>query len=120
VVDGHGRSAHPRIYAVGDIAFAPCAPLGVRLRTQNWSHAQALGFAAGASIAGTPQACTALPWWWSDQYDTTIRVWGETTLATEHLQLEACEPTDFCVLGLRDRYLVSVAATANRTRRLVA
>ncbi len=76
VVDAHGRSSDPRIFAAGDATrhFNPL--LGRRIRLEAWQNAQNQAIAVAKVMAGGEQPYAELPWFWSDQYDVNLQTAG--------------------------------------------
>lgn len=69
LVDEFLTTSDPRILAAGDVANAWHPLLGARLRVEHWDNAIKQGLAAAATMLGTPTAFTAVPFFYSDQYD---------------------------------------------------
>lgn len=69
VVDEFLQSSDLRILAAGDIANAWHPELGLRLRVEHWANARNQGPAAAATMLGQRTPYTALPFFYSDQYD---------------------------------------------------
>ena len=77
VVDEYLRTGDPNIYAAGDCCSFPLAIYGGRrLRLESWRNAQDQGALAARNMAGANEAISALPWFWSDQYDLTLQIAG--------------------------------------------
>ena len=81
-VDEYCRTALPDIYAVGDCAlhrnvFGPERPV----RIESVQNAADQGSTAAHHIAGQPRPYTAIPWFWSHQYDLKLQTVG---LNTDH------------------------------------
>ena len=76
-VDGFLRTSDPDIFAAGDCASYPL-PLygGRRIRLESWRNAQEQGRLAAANMLGGMEAHSAVPWFWSDQYDMTLQIAG--------------------------------------------
>nr|WP_245224046.1 FAD-dependent oxidoreductase [Rhizobium halophytocola] len=74
VVDEHGRSSDPDIFAAGDCALLPWRDGRVRLESVQNAVDQAE--AVAAVIAGATQAYNPRPWFWSDQYDVKLQIAG--------------------------------------------
>jgi NADPH-dependent 2,4-dienoyl-CoA reductase/sulfur reductase-like enzyme len=74
LVDDHGRTSDPAIFAAGDCTrFAgPNGPV----RLENWRHAQEHGAVAGRNAAGGDAAYNPVPSYWSEQYDLYIQGMG--------------------------------------------
>jgi 3-phenylpropionate/trans-cinnamate dioxygenase ferredoxin reductase subunit len=80
-VDGGLRTSDPFIYAAGDCASFP-HPLfdGRRLRLEAWRNAQDQGTFVARSMLDGIGEYEAVPWFWSDQYDSTLQVTGLPSL----------------------------------------
>jgi NADPH-dependent 2,4-dienoyl-CoA reductase/sulfur reductase-like enzyme len=76
VVDDHGRTSAPDVYAAGDVAVLPSGVLGGMHRVEHWQGAQNHGSAVGKVVAGQDVAFDEVPWCWSDQYGHTLQVAG--------------------------------------------
>ena len=71
LVDRHGRTSDPAIFAAGDCARFP-GPRGA-VRLENWRHAQEHGAIAGRNAAGGDVAYDVVPSFWSEQHDMYIQ-----------------------------------------------
>lgn len=78
VCDSRCRAAEG-VYAVGDVARWHHAALGVSLRLENRTHAAEQALAVAADILGADRPFTPVPYYWSDQYDVKIQVYGLPT-----------------------------------------
>jgi 3-phenylpropionate/trans-cinnamate dioxygenase ferredoxin reductase subunit len=76
VVDAHGRTSAPGVFAAGDVANQPNGVLGGRHRVEHWQGAQNHGTAVGQVMAGGDEPFVEVPWCWSDQYGHTLQVTG--------------------------------------------
>lgn len=85
VVDANLRTADPDIYAAGDCCNFPL-PDGRRVRSESWRTAQQHGAAAARNMLGHNEPYTAVPWFWSDQYDLGLQVAGLTDPQGETLR----------------------------------
>jgi NADPH-dependent 2,4-dienoyl-CoA reductase/sulfur reductase-like enzyme len=74
VVDDHGRTSDPAIFAAGDCTRFP-GPHGP-VRLENWRHAQEHGAIVGRNAAGGDAAYNVAPSFWSEQYDLYIQGMG--------------------------------------------
>ena len=74
IVDDHGRTSDPAIFAAGDCTRFP-GPHGP-VRLENWRHAQEHGGIAGRNAAGGDVAYNVAPSFWSEQYDMYIQGMG--------------------------------------------
>lgn len=76
VVDEHGRTPAPGVFAAGDATRFLHPLYGTHVRVEHFQTAQRQGFAVGRSMAGTQTAYTEAPWFWSDQYDMNLQYVG--------------------------------------------
>jgi 3-phenylpropionate/trans-cinnamate dioxygenase ferredoxin reductase subunit len=73
-VDEFCRSSDPAILAAGDCCSFPFR--GRRIRLESVQNANDQAAAAAHTVAGKPMPYAALPWFWSDQYDTKLQIAG--------------------------------------------
>jgi 3-phenylpropionate/trans-cinnamate dioxygenase ferredoxin reductase component len=77
VVDHHGRTSLPWLFAAGDLASRPhvhCpAP---RVRIEHWNNALHQGAVVGRTMAGRPSTDDSVPYFWSDQFDVKLQLFG--------------------------------------------
>lgn len=76
-VDEHCRTSLPGIHAIGDCAahenvFAG----GLRIRLESVQNAHDMAACAAHDIIGRPAAYSAIPWFWSNQYDLKLQTVG--------------------------------------------
>jgi len=71
------RTSDEAIYAAGDCAAA-IHPLfgGRRLRLESWRNALEQGALAACNMLGRQASQTAVPWFWSDQYEICLQISG--------------------------------------------
>ncbi|WP_239619051.1 NAD(P)/FAD-dependent oxidoreductase [Cohnella mopanensis] len=103
-------TSDPDIFAAGDCCSFP-HPLygGKRIRLEAWRNAQDQGTHVAGNMLGAAVPYSALPWFWSDQYDQTLQVAGlsETTDTTVERDLGEAGKLFFHVAT--DGRLVSVS-----------
>jgi 3-phenylpropionate/trans-cinnamate dioxygenase ferredoxin reductase subunit len=78
VVDAHLRTDDPFIYAIGDCASFSSAFAGARIRLESVQNAMDQAACVAAGIMGSAEPYTAVPWFWSDQYDMKLQIAGIT------------------------------------------
>jgi 3-phenylpropionate/trans-cinnamate dioxygenase ferredoxin reductase subunit len=97
------------IFAAGDCCSFPSALAGGRrIRLESWRAAQEQGELAARNMLGEGEAYTAVPWFWSDQYDHTIQIAGLPELGVASVQRDL--PDGFVLFHL-DRASRLVAAS---------
>ena len=60
----------------GDVAVTMNPWAGRRMRLESWQNAQDQGIAAARSALGMEVDYKPLPWFWSDQYDMNLQIYG--------------------------------------------
>jgi 3-phenylpropionate/trans-cinnamate dioxygenase ferredoxin reductase subunit len=75
VVDSHLRTAHPDVYAIGDVANFP-DPIGGSLHLEHWDNALQQGRTLGATLAGTPTRFEHVAYFFSDMFDLSLNMIG--------------------------------------------
>ncbi|TCL68419.1 FAD-dependent oxidoreductase [Rhizobium sp. BK251] len=91
-VDEYLRTSVPDVFAAGDCCSFPM-PLygGRRMRLESWRNAQVQGVLAAANMLGEHEPVSAVPWFWSDQYDMTLQIAGLADGATTTLRRDVGE-----------------------------
>ena len=77
LVDELGRTSLPHVWAAGDVAlhrnlFGPDRPI----RIESVQHATDQAATVARAIAGAPKPYSAMPWFWSNQYDLKLQTVG--------------------------------------------
>lgn len=76
-VDEHLRTSDPDIFAAGDCCSFPLPVYGGRrVRLESWRNAGEQGALAARNMLGANDAVSAVPWFYSDQYDLGLQVAG--------------------------------------------
>ncbi len=71
------ETSDPTIFAAGDCCSFPLGIYGDRrVRLESWRNAQDQGTLAARNMLGHDAPLTAVPWFWSDQYDLTLQITG--------------------------------------------
>ncbi len=84
VVDAHGRTSDPAIFAAGECTRHPNRFAGGPARLESVQNAVDQAKAVAAAILGRPEAYDEVPWFWSDQYEVKLQMVG---ISTGHDQL---------------------------------
>jgi 3-phenylpropionate/trans-cinnamate dioxygenase ferredoxin reductase subunit len=74
LVDDHGRTSAPHVWAAGDCTRLPYR--GARLRLESVQNAIDQGEAVARNILGANEPYVPQPWFWSDQYDVHLQIAG--------------------------------------------
>lgn len=115
-IDDRARTSDPGIVAAGDCTSRTMARHGRRVRLESVPSAGEQAKVAAATLCGKAKEITALPWFWSDQYDVKLQIAGlnigydEVVLSGDPLQ-----DRDFTCFYLRHGVLVA-ADCVNRPR----
>jgi 3-phenylpropionate/trans-cinnamate dioxygenase ferredoxin reductase component len=75
IVDACARTADPLIVAAGDCTARRLAD-GTLLRLESVQNATEQARSAAAALLGQERPFTAVPWFWSDQYDKKLQMAG--------------------------------------------
>jgi NADPH-dependent 2,4-dienoyl-CoA reductase/sulfur reductase-like enzyme len=76
LVDSHGATSVPGVYAAGDVARYPSARAGGHVRVEHWTHARDHGAAVAEAILGRPVEYDPVPYVWSEQYGLMVQFAG--------------------------------------------
>jgi 3-phenylpropionate/trans-cinnamate dioxygenase ferredoxin reductase component len=71
--DACGRTAHPGVYACGDVACAWRPSLGTHVRVEHWTSASGQAIAVANAILGRERPYDELPYFWSDQFGLRLQ-----------------------------------------------
>jgi len=123
-VDVHARTSDPDIVAVGDCALASHVLLPRPVRLESVHHATEQARVAAATLCGKSRPYSAVPWFWSDQYGTSLRIAGVVDACDGAVVRGDPAGGSFSILHFRGNALVAVeavnaAADFNAGRRLI-
>jgi 3-phenylpropionate/trans-cinnamate dioxygenase ferredoxin reductase component len=71
--DACGRTAHPGVFACGDVASAWRPSLGAHVRVEHWTSAAGQAAAVAHAILGRTRPYDDLPYFWSDQFGLRLQ-----------------------------------------------
>lgn len=108
VVDRHGRTQDPDIFALGDCSRHPSRYCDTPLRLESVQNAMDQARAAGATLAGKETPYDAVPWFWSDQYDLKLQMAGLSAGHDAHAVRGSMDEGKFSVYYLRQGRLIGV------------
>jgi 3-phenylpropionate/trans-cinnamate dioxygenase ferredoxin reductase subunit len=107
VVDDCAHTSDPAIAAAGDCTVRR-RPDGSLLRLESVQNATEQGKSAAAALLGEERPFTAVPWFWSDQYDVKLQMAGLSSGA-DHWEVRGDMASgSFSVEHLRNGQLVAV------------
>lgn len=108
VVNAHGLTGDPDIYAAGDCANHYNAYAQDWLRLESVQNAQDQGKAAGLAIAGKSEPYDSVPRFWSDQYEAKLQIVGISRNYDRHAVRGSLEDGQFSVFYYRQAQLCAV------------
>lgn len=108
VVDDHGMTSDPDIYAAGDCANHYNAHAGDWVRLESVQNAQDQAKAAGLAIAGKTGPYDSVPRFWSDQYDAKLQTVGISRNFDRQAVRGSLESGQFSVFYYRQERLCAV------------
>ena len=114
--DACGRTAHPGVFACGDVASAWRPSLGAHVRVEHWTSAAGQAAAVAHAILGRTRPYDDLPYFWSDQFGLRLQHVGHPH-GWETTEVEGDE-SSFCVRFLDGGRRLLGALVANRPREI--
>ncbi|AVZ40272.1 MULTISPECIES: NAD(P)/FAD-dependent oxidoreductase [unclassified Dietzia] len=107
VVDNRSRCSDPEIVAVGDVTVLP-HPLDptATIRLESVQNATDQADVAAATLLGQEREYSAVPWFWSDQYDAKLQMVGAPSAYDELVMRGSPDDGAFTVLAYAHGRLV--------------
>jgi NADPH-dependent 2,4-dienoyl-CoA reductase/sulfur reductase-like enzyme len=113
VVNEYLETAVPGIYAAGDVANYQDTLFGKRRRVEHWDNAVSQGKHCGGALLGERVPFVHVPYFFSDVFDLSYELWGDTSGAGEVIVRGDISSTSFSVWWLNGERLIA-AFTMNR------
>lgn len=110
VVDAYTRTADAAVYAIGDCCSHENTFLKRRVRLESVPNATEQARVCAAAISGKPVAHSAVPWFWSDQYNLKLQMVGLSQGYDQIAIRGDLSKESFCVFYLLDGVIISVDA----------
>lgn len=97
------------IYAAGDITHFPDVRTGEETRIEHWRTAMQQGRTAAHNMAGKREAFTAVPFFWTAQFDTNLRYVGHAKDWDRIVIQGDVKKQDFLAFYIKDFRILAVA-----------
>lgn len=113
VVNEYLEASSAGIYAAGDIANYPDTIFGKRRRVEHWDNAVSQGQHVARILLGEKESFVHVPYFFSDVFDLSYELWGDTAGATETVVRGDANTSSFSVWWLKHDQ-VTAAFVMNR------
>jgi 3-phenylpropionate/trans-cinnamate dioxygenase ferredoxin reductase component len=113
LVNEYLETSRPGIYAAGDVANYPDAIFKKRRRVEHWDNAVSQGQHWARVILGEREPFVHVPYFFSDIFDLSYELWGDSAGAEEIVVRGDASTSSFSVWWLKDNQ-VAAAFVMNR------
>lgn len=110
IIDALGRTNRSWIWAAGDVASFQNPFTDGRRRIEHWDVATGLGAAVGANMAGAHSPYDDVPYFWSDQYDQHLQMYGRRRPGDRLTMRPSSSPDGFLAFWTREGRVVAAAS----------
>jgi 3-phenylpropionate/trans-cinnamate dioxygenase ferredoxin reductase subunit len=110
LVDDHCLTSAADVYAAGDCTNHPNPLLGRRLRLESVPNAMEQARVASANLCGGDKTYSAIPWFWSDQYELKLQMVGFSGDGDTQIVRGDMDANRFAVFYLKDGAVVAADA----------
>lgn len=108
LVDAHLRTGDERVFAIGDGADHPNLFAGGRARIESVQNAVDQAKCVAAQMVGKSAPYSAVPWFWTDQFDLKLQMCGMSGRADRAVVRGTMEERKFSVFYFKDGRLIAV------------
>jgi 3-phenylpropionate/trans-cinnamate dioxygenase ferredoxin reductase component len=108
LVDDHLRTDDGRIFAIGDCADHPNPFAGGRARLESVQNAVDQAKCVAAQMVGKPAPYSAVPWFWTDQFDLKLQMCGLSNRADRVVVRGTLESRKFSAFYFHENRLIAV------------
>jgi NADPH-dependent 2,4-dienoyl-CoA reductase/sulfur reductase-like enzyme len=113
IVNEHLETDTSGVYAAGDMANYPDPIFGKRRRVEHWDNAVSQGQHWARAVLGDRDPFVHVPYFFSDVFDLSYELWGDSDGATQIVVRGDIESSSFSVWWLKKIHLIA-AFTMNR------
>jgi NADPH-dependent 2,4-dienoyl-CoA reductase/sulfur reductase-like enzyme/nitrite reductase/ring-hydroxylating ferredoxin subunit len=117
-VDGRLQTTAEGIFAAGDIAVVPDGRTGEVRRVEHWVEAGRQGMHAARSMLGSQESYSAIPFFWSKQYGSSLRYLGYAP-EFDRIVFRGSVADKFFLAGFYQKGKLAAAATVGKARELI-
>lgn len=107
LVNEYLEATRAGIYAAGDVANYPDNIFGKRRRVEHWDNAVSQGQHWARIVLGERQPFTHVPYFFSDVFDLSYELWGDSAGATETVVRGDTDSSSFSVWWLKDNRMAA-------------